>query len=147
MTDANELPGDRIEQLIALTERLTQLIAGQAQAFETHRPQDAAATMEETSKLASLYRKEAARVRADPEPINSAPLKQRARLVRATEAFDAVMARQGRALTAAMAVTEGLVHAIAEEVAAQRASGSAYGPAGVKPKPAAATAVTLNRRA
>jgi hypothetical protein len=148
MTDANELPaGDRIEQLIKLTERLTQLLAEQAQAFETHRPQDAAVKMEETSKLASLYRKEAARVRADPEPINSAPLAQRARLVRATEAFDAVMARQGRALNAAMTVTKGLVHAIVEEVAAQRSVGASYGPSGGKPKSAAATAVTLNRRA
>jgi hypothetical protein len=147
MTDATELQGDRIEQLITLTERLTRLIADQAQAFETHRPQDAAATMEETSKLAGLYRKEAAFVRADPEPINSAPLAQRARLVRATEAFDAVMARQGRALNAAKVVTEGLVHAIVEEVAARRASGAPYGPAGAKPKPPAATAVTLNRRA
>ena len=35
--------GERVEQLIALTERLTELIAAEAQAFETHRPQDAAA--------------------------------------------------------------------------------------------------------
>ena len=56
----------RIEQLIALTERLTGLIADQAQAFEARRPQDAAANMEETTRLANVYRQEAARVRAVP---------------------------------------------------------------------------------
>ena len=72
---------------------------------------------------------------------------QRARLARATEAFDAVIARQGRALAAAKAVTEGLVHAIAEEVAAQRSVGAAYGPRGMKPVAGATTSVTLNQRA
>ena len=40
---------EQIEQLIALTERLTQLIAEQAQAFEARRPQDAAATEQHSS--------------------------------------------------------------------------------------------------
>jgi hypothetical protein len=133
--------------LIVLTERLTGLIAEQAQAFEARRPQDAAVNMEETSRLANLYRQEAQRVRAEAKPFADAPLALRAKLIRATEAFDAVIARQGRALGAAKAITEGLVHAIAEEVAAQRSSGTAYGPGGVKPRGDAATAVTLNRRA
>ena len=53
----------RIESLIALTERLTALITEQAQAFEARRPHDAALNMEETSRLANLYRQEAARAR------------------------------------------------------------------------------------
>jgi hypothetical protein len=146
MTDPLQTPEDRIEQLIVLTERLTQLIAEQAQAFEAHRPQDAARSMEETSRLANIYRHEAQRVRSEPEPIQSAPVALRRRLIQATEAFDAVMARQGRALSAARTVTEGLVHAIAEEVAAQRSAGAPYGPRGGKPK-GAAPSVTLNRRA
>ena len=137
----------RLEALIILTERLTGLIAEQAQAFEARRPQDAARNMEETSRLANIYRQEAQRVRAEVKPFADAPLALRAKLVRATEAFDAVIARQGRALEAAKTVTEGLVHAIAEEVAAQRSRGTAYGPGGVKPRSDAATAVTLNRSA
>jgi hypothetical protein len=138
---------ERIEQLIALTERLTGLIADQAQAFEARRPQDAAANMEETTRLANVYRLEAQKVRSEIKPFADAPLALRARLIRSTEAFDAVIARQGRALEAAKTVTEGLVHAIAEEVTAQRSVGSGYGPKGVKPRADAATAVTLNRRA
>jgi len=146
-TTSNPAAIERIEALIVLTERLTTLIAEQALAFEARRPHDAALNMEETSRLANRYRQEAQRARGELKPFADAPLALRAKLVRATEAFDAVIARQGRALGAAMKVTEGLVHAIAEEVANQRSVGTGYGPGGVKPRKEAATAVTLNRRA
>jgi hypothetical protein len=138
---------DRVEQLTFLTERLTELIALQAQAFEQRRPQDATPHVEETGRLANLYRHESARVRANTDLVSQAPLALRARLIRATEAFDAVLARQGRALDAARTVTEGLVRAVADEVANQRSSGAGYGPGAMAPTPVAATSITLNRRA
>jgi len=147
MTGEPQSPSERVEQLIALTERLTGLIAVQAQAFEARRPQDAAVNMEETARLANLYRREAQQLRAQPALAAAAPAALRQRLTRATEAFDAVIARQGRALLAAKTITEGLVHAIAEEVATQRAAAGGYGPRGVKARPAAAASVTLNQRA
>jgi hypothetical protein len=137
---------DRVDQLIALTDRLTALMADQCLAFEQRRPQDAAAQMDELSRLANMYRHESARVRQSPVLIEEAPLEQRMRLMRATEAFDAVLARQGRALEAARTVTEGLVRAIAEEVASQRTTGSGYGPGAVS-QAGDATAITLNKRA
>lgn len=138
---------DRVEQLIILTERLTELIAKQALAFEQRRPQDAASLLEETSRLANLYRHESARIRADVSLVDTAPTKARAQLVRATEAFDAVLARQGRALEAARTITEGLVKCIAEEVANQRSQTSVYGAGGLQSGGAPATAITLNKRA
>jgi hypothetical protein len=146
MSTASQDQNPRIQDLIVLTERLTALIAQQAQAFEQRRPQDAALNMEETTKLANAYRHEAAKMRANPAEIANAPLEQRRRLIRATEAFDAVIARQGRALTAAKTITEGLVHAIAHEVAAHRNKGAAYGPNGAR-SGAAVTAITLNQQA
>lgn len=152
MPIAAENAADRVAQLIVLTERLTELIAAQALAFEQHRPQEAAAYIEETSKLANLYRHESARVRANPSLVAEAPLAERTRLIRATEAFDAVLARQARALEAAKTVSEGLVRAIAEEVVAQRQRGSAatYGPDATptrKRSAEASKAITLNKRA
>ena len=85
-------------------------------------------------------------MRADPSLIAGVPIAQRTPLVRATEAFDAVLARQGRALAAAKHVTEGLVRAIADEVAAQRTKGATYGPGAAQPTDKA-TAITLNKRA
>jgi hypothetical protein len=139
--------GERVNQMIALTERLTELIAAEAQAFESNRPQDAAALVDETSRLANIYRHESAKIRSNPDLIAPAPPEDRTRLVRATEAFDAVLARQGRALEAARAVTEGLVQAIANEVAAQRSRGIGYGPGAQAHVMNLATSITLNQRA
>jgi hypothetical protein len=133
-----------IEAMIALTERLTAAIAEDAKSFESRRPQEVAARMPETSALANQYRHDSARLRAAPQVMAEASMELRMRLIRVTEAFDAVLARHGRALEAAKTVTEGLVRAIAEEVASQRSPASGYGPAA---KAGDATAITLNQSA
>lgn len=138
---------DRVEQLIILTERLTELIALEAAAFEQRRPHEAAKYVEETSRLANIYRHESTRVRMDPNLINAAPADKRTALRRATEAFDAVLARQGRAIEAARTVTEGLVKAIADEVAAQRSENTGYGAKGLRGGVAPPTAIAFNQRA
>ncbi|MES2032829.1 MAG: flagellar basal body protein [Pseudomonadota bacterium] len=137
---------DRVDQLIALTDRLTAMMVVQCQAFEQRRPQDVAVQMDEMTRLANIYRHESLKVRSSPNLIEDAPLDQRVKLMRATEAFDAVLARHGRAVEAARTITEGLVRAIAEEVAQQRPTGAGYGPA-ADAKAGDARAVTLNRRA
>jgi len=87
------------------------------------------------------------RGRATPTLVAGARRFQRTRLIRPTEAFEAVLARQGRALDAAKTVTEGLVRAIAEEVASKRNTGSGYGRGGAASPAASATSITLNKRA
>ena len=57
-----------------------------------------------------------------------------------------MLARHGRAVTAAKTLTEGLVHAIAKEVAAQRGRAAGYGPTAMAAR-GDASAITLNRRA
>jgi hypothetical protein len=141
--EADALAG--IEAMITLTETLTRLLADQARAFEAHRPHEAARNLAEISGLANKYQIASAHIRAQPGLVERAPLAVRQRLLRATEAFDAVLQRHGRALAASKTVTEGLVKAIAEEVAAKRNVGAAYGP-GAARRPAA-TAITLNRQA
>lgn len=136
----------RIADLITLTERLTTALALEAAAFEAHRSQDVAQSSAETARLANLYRQETARLRRDAETLSAAPEPLRLHLMRATEAFTAVLARHGRAVAAAKTVTEGLVEAIAREVASTRASPAGYG-ATARAGPANLSAVTLNRRA
>lgn len=144
ITDADQ----RVEQLILLTDRLTDLIAQQAAAFEARRPHEAARHVEETAKLANVYRHESARVRGNVALVQAASPERRTRLVRATEAFDAVLARQARAIAAAKTVTEGLVRAVANEIAAQRPQAAGYGPgASGAAYHDNATAITLNRQA
>ncbi|HVY34706.1 MAG TPA: flagellar basal body protein [Caulobacteraceae bacterium] len=136
----------RMAQLITLTERLTGLIADQVKAFEARRPQDAALDAAETGRLANLYRHESLRVQTQPELLAGAPPELRARLIAATRAFDAVLARHGRAVEAAKTITEGLVRAIAEEIARQRGAVAGYGPKAVQ-STRPATSLALNRRA
>jgi hypothetical protein len=135
-----------VERLIALTEQLTGRIALDADAFEARRPHEAASRVEETARLANLYRHESTRVRQDPSLVAAAPREQRARLIKASESFNRTLARHGRALHAVKTITEGVVQAIAQEVAAARAAGAGYGP-GARSHAADATAITLNRKA
>lgn len=139
-------PHDRVEQLIALTNRLAELMRREADAFEAHRPHDVIASAEETARLANLYRHESLRLRKDPGLIEAADMVARKRLVEATRAFDDALHRHGRAVEACKVVTEGLVKAIAEEVAAQKAQASGYGARGLAPV-TQPEAITLNRRA
>ena len=138
--------GDRVEQLIALTERLVDLMGQDADDFEARRPQDAAVRADESGRLANLYRHESMRVKRDPGLIAGAPADRRARLAELTRQLDAVLRRHARSLEAAKTVTEGLIKAIADEAAAQRSATAGYGPGATPPKGAAAP-LALNRRA
>ena len=137
---------ERVRQLVDLTDALTNRIASETRAFEARRPQDMAATITETSRLANIYRLESARLKQDPSLLEAASMASRVALIRATEAFDAVLARHGRALDAARTITEGLVHAIAKEVAAQRPKPVGYNNA-ARASVGDASAITLNRSA
>ncbi len=120
----------RVRQLIDLTERLTSRLSEEAAAFEARRPHDVAATLAGTQDLANAYRRESAKVKADPASVAAAPLADRKALIAATEAFETILSRHSHAIDAARVVSEGLVRTIAAEVTAHRGSPSAYGASG-----------------
>lgn len=147
MTGTAELNATaRVRQLIDLTERLTARLGAEAKAFEARRPQDAAATLAGTQDLANAYRRESAQVKANPGVLAAAPAGERAALIRVTEAFEAILTRHSHAIEAARIISEGLVHTIAAEVAAQRGSPSAYGASG-RANAGDGRAVAFNRTA
>lgn len=136
----------RVRQLIDLTTRLTASLSEESRAFEARRPQDATASVAATQDLANTYRRESAQLKANPASVAAAPAADRTALIRATEAFEAVLSRHARAVEAARIVSEGLVKTIAAEVAGQRSSPSAYGASG-KATAGDSRAVALNRSA
>lgn len=136
----------RLRQLLDLTERLTARLKAESAAFEARRPQDAAATLAGTQDLANLYRRESAQLKANPSILAAAPAAGRTALMRATEAFEAVLTRHSHAVEAARIISEGLVRTIAAEVAGQRGSPSAYGASG-KANAGDSRAVAFNRTA
>lgn len=147
MTDAATLNATaRVRQLIDLTTRLTARLSEESKVFESHRPQDAAAALAGTQDLANAYRRESAQLKANPASVAAAPVADRTALIRATEAFEAVLSRHARAVEAARIVSEGLVKVIAAEVAGQRGSPSAYGASG-RANAGDGRAVAFNRQA
>ena len=139
-------PDARINQMTELTQILTARLVKECKDFEDNKPLEAAKTLDETSRLANIYRHESQRLREAPHVLAETSLPARQSLITATEAFDAVLARHGRAVESAKFVTEGLVRAIAEEVASSRPTGSGYGPSAHSSK-VNATSLTLNRSA
>lgn len=146
MTSDIELAAQRIRQLVDLTKALTARLAEETRAFEAQRLQDAAASLPKTQELANLYRRDSAHVKANPALIASAPAADKAALLKATEAFETVLARHSRAVDAARRISEGLMQAIAQEVAAARTPASAYG-AGGQANAGDGRAFALNRTA
>lgn len=147
MTDAATLNATaRVRQLTDLTTRLTARLGVESKIFESHRPQDAASALAGTQDLANTYRRESAHLKADPASVAAAPAADRMALIRATEAFEAVLSRHARSVEAARIVSEGLVRTIAAEVTGQRGSPSAYGASG-KANDADGRAVAYNRQA
>jgi len=117
---------DRVDQLTTLTERLTRLMQEDLADLEARRPSLARA--EELGRLANIYRHESTRVRRNPALVAEAAPAARARLRTVTVAFEAALARHTVAVEAARTVSEGLVRAIAEEMAGSRPAASGYGP-------------------
>jgi hypothetical protein len=135
-----------LRRLVELTERLTARLEAETRAFAAHRPADVATSLAETQELANLYRRESAQLKSNPGLLSAAPASERLVLIKATEAFENVLAVHARTVEAARTISEGLVRTIAQEVAGARAKGTGYGASGQ-----AATgdgrAVTLNRTA
>lgn len=135
-----------LRRLTDLTDRLTARLEAETDAFASRRPQDVSSGLSETQELANAYRRETAQVKANPGLISAAPAADRTALIRATEAFEAALAVHARTVEAARSISEGLVRAIAQEVAGARALGTGYG-AGGQAYAGDSRAVTLNRTA
>ncbi|WP_269516280.1 flagellar basal-body protein FlbY [Brevundimonas subvibrioides] len=135
-----------LRRLTDLTDRLTARLEAETDAFASRRPQDVTTSLAETQELANLYRRESAQLKSNPGLLSAAPVSERMSLIKATETFEAVLAIHARTVEAARTISEGLVRAIAQEVAGARAMGTGYGASG-RAAAGDGRAVTLNRTA
>jgi hypothetical protein len=135
----------RIQAALDLTQRLTTLIREETRLVEARQP--LASEPEERSRLVNAYRLELARIKQDQHLVREAPSQMIAALKQQTETLQREIASHETALKAVKLVTEGLVHAMAEEVGRQRGAGSGYSARGA-PSPAnAATSALIDRSA
>ncbi|HYD88266.1 MAG TPA: flagellar basal-body protein FlbY [Vitreimonas sp.] len=138
---------DRAEQLLLLTERLTALIAEETRRIEARLPPLEGAEAEEKNRLANAYRLELARIKQEPSLISSAPADMLNALRQRTVKLHEALARHETELGAIKLITEGLVHAMADEVARQRSAGGAYGARGAIEAPVGPIPTVLDRSA
>ncbi len=147
MTLAARDPADRVEQLILLTKRLSDLARREAELYAARRPLDAASIQDEAARLSAIYRQETAAIAKTPTLIASAPADRRQHLRQVTEEMHAALEAHAREVAALRTLTEGLVAAIADHVADTRRQSARYGPNAAVAERDARAAITLDQTA
>jgi hypothetical protein len=116
---------DKIERVITMAERLIAALEADVKALEAGKPQEMKSIDLEVQKLAALYTREAAAITA---PIaKAAPADLRSKLNATTTKFREVLTLQARMLTRVRNASEGMIHAVAEEVERRRVTVRPYG--------------------
>lgn len=125
-----EMAGLQLQKLIHLTDQLNDRLRAELELVRTNKASEIALGMAETADLANEYRRESARMKANPSLVANAPLALKQALITSTETFDETLATHSEAVEAARRISEGLVRTIANEVAGARAMGTGYGASG-----------------
>jgi hypothetical protein len=116
----------KLERLMALTERLTEALLADIAALEKGRPREMRSPQQDVQQLTALYTREAASLA--PSALQSLPKDARERLISATSDFRDVLARHGRVLMRVRSATEGMIRAIADDVAKRKHARRPYAP-------------------
>lgn len=138
---------DRAQQLLLMTERLAALASEDTRRIAARQPLIEGAEADEKSRLANAYRLELARIKQEPTLIQDAPPELLERLRRSTVALHETLAAHELSLNAVKVVSEGMVHAMAEEVVRQRLSGANYSAHGALEERSAPNPTILDRSA
>ena len=138
---------DRAAQLVMLTDRVMSLILEDTRRIEQREPPMDGALAEEKSRLANAYRLELARIKQDRSLIDGAPGPLLAELKTKTALLQSALERHEMALGAVKLIAEGLVQAMAQETARQRAGARGYDASGGFDAPSAPNPAVLDRSA
>tara|TARA_R110002096_G_scaffold33234_3_gene96133 strand:+ start:848 stop:1300 length:453 start_codon:yes stop_codon:yes gene_type:complete len=146
---AADTPEELARELIRLTDRLTGLLERETALFDARNPLESESFQGEKSRLATLYRREIAAIKADPSRLEGATEASKAALRDATERFTIALTANGTAVDALRILTEGVVKAVADEAANRRDTLSGYGPGATSSarKGTGAPSIAINRSA
>lgn len=132
---------DKAARLIAMTERLTEALNTDMAALERGRPREMRTIEPDMQQLAAILgRESAAFTLAMTKTIAAAT---RARLIDATKRFKDTLGRQTRMVARIKTISEGMIHAIAEDVARRKSAVKPYGRA-VAARPRSPGAMVYN---
>jgi hypothetical protein len=121
---------DRAEQLLAMSRRLVDLIRTEIAALRARRLDGAGRDWDEKERLVHAYRLEVAAIKANPAALDGARSDQKQALKAAARDLEEALTEHANALAAMKDVSEGLVKAVATEIAAHRSAPTGYGRSG-----------------
>ena len=133
----------RLEHLLAMSTRLADAIALDIAALENGRFDNLKTTDPEIDRLCALYGREVKALKSEGG-IKDAPAELLAQLRESGVQLNGLLARHERLVSAMRNATEGLVHAVAQEVKKTRESIAPYAP-GCKPKRGSGDAIVYNK--
>ena len=117
----------KIEGIVALCGALGSVISQEIEILAQRRPRDLKPLLETKNRLTEQYQAEMADLRENPQLVKAAPPAEIERLKDATFLLHGILDQYRTSLTAAKTVTERLVKAIGDEVAARRQPVKSYG--------------------
>lgn len=123
MSDASA----RARDLIQLTERLTGLVEKEILLIAERKPQELSRLDDERTRLAALYAREMTGIRREKGALSGASPDLRMALTTATERFRSALDKHRLAVERVRRVTEGIVKAIADDIAARTQPPVGYG--------------------
>jgi hypothetical protein len=132
---------EKIERVIALAERLIVALEADIAALENGTPQAMKTIDPEIQKLCALYAREAAGLAGIAK---AAPADLRSRLAQSTARFRDALTQQARLITRMRNASEGIVHAVAQEVDRRRTMIRPYGRPATAPAPRSQGAMIYN---
>jgi len=118
---------DRVEQLIILTEKLTDIIVMEVGILKERRPKDLEPLAAEKVRFSKLYAREMALVNKDRTLIEGVKADLMATLKQATAKFRDALGEYQTILKAARTITEDMVHSIVGQVTDTHKPVVAYG--------------------
>lgn len=138
---------DRVEQLIALTLRLTGLIERETELFKNRRPREITEFQDERTKLSTLYAQELTLIANQKSLIADVKTELLDQLKTLTATFQEKLSEHGKILSRVRSVTEGMIRAVAEEVSHMKNPQTGYGAHAKSMTPAlsAPASLTLNQ--
>jgi hypothetical protein len=140
---------ERADQLLVIARRLVALVRAEVEALKARRLDGGSTDFAEKERLAHAWRLEVNQIRANPSVLAGATAAQKAALRDVSRELETVLEGHTQALEAMKTVTEGLVRAIADEVAATRRAPAAYGRSGTMQgaRTDAASGIAVNAKA
>jgi hypothetical protein len=134
----------RLERLLAMTVRLVTALTMDIAALEQRRPRELKLVEPELQRVAAVYQREAASF--TQAEIEAAPAELRERYLAQVRLLRDLLKRHQRLLTRIRRISEGMIRAVADELARRQASARPYARTPVA-KPRSPGAMVFNQTA